>query len=475
MKMAVTFAGMPRMLASALLVGLLAGCASNAVSEQPTDPAVQPVRHIIVFVADGSGYHHMEAASLYQFGWRGGQVYQDFPVRLAAATYPHGGSYDPERAWEDFEYFKEGATDSAAAATAMSTGVKTKSGRVGIGPDGERLTHLAHRAQRRGMAAGVISSGPIVDATPTSFAIHAEDRWDFESIARKMIEESALDMILAGGHPLYDGDGQRFEDPEDHEYFLVGGKELWEKILAGEAGGQRPWRLVETREAFLDLIEAETDDRILGIPRTHRTLQYDRGGNGEAEPFEVPFIEGGATLEEKTRAGLNVLSQQGDGFFVMIEAGAIDWAGHHNNSPRLIEEHVDFDNAVKAAVEWVETNSSWDETLMIVTSDHECGYLLGPDSGPEASPMWQPVRYRGKGEMPGFEWYSDNHTNKLVPFFARGAAAERFREHTIDIDPQRGPYLHLRAIGRLGIELIEHERPATSQLISRPADAARNQ
>ena len=219
------------------------------------------------------------------------------------------------------------------------------------------------------------------------------------------------------------------------------------------------------RDEFLELIDGEVTDRILGIPRVRGGLQYDRDGNGDAEPFEVPFIEGIPTLEQMTRAALNVLSQQGDGFFVMVEGGAIDWAGHHNNSPRLIEEHVDFDNAVQAAVDWVEAHSSWNETLIIVTSDHECGYLLGPGSGPDAEPMFRPVEHRGKGVMPGLEWHSDGHTNKLIPFFARGIGAEQFREHIIDIDPERGPYLHIKAVGRVGFELLgaDWRQPAAQQ------------
>ena len=133
-------------LAGAVSVSLLLGACAVTPDRQAAAPGQPQVRHIILFVADGWGYNHMEAASIYQFGWRGGQVYQDFPIRLAAATYPYGGEYDPERAWTDYEYLKEGATDSAAGGTAMSTGHLTENRRVGIGPDGRRLKHLAHVA-----------------------------------------------------------------------------------------------------------------------------------------------------------------------------------------------------------------------------------------------------------------------------------------------------------------------------------------
>ncbi|MCC5830970.1 MAG: alkaline phosphatase [Phycisphaeraceae bacterium] len=458
-------------LPAALLLLMLGGCVQGPRSVG--EGASSGDLNIIIFMADGWGFHQMEAASLYQHGWRRGQIYHQFPVRMAAATYPHGSGYDPAKAWERFEYFMTGHTDSAAAATAMSTGHKTLNRRVGIDPDGEHLTHLMHRAQKRGMAAGVVSSVPIVDATPTGFAIHLEDRWNHERLAQLMIRKSGLDMILAGGHPYYDGSGRRYESPEDHQYFLVGGKEDWERIVAGRAGtegGRPPWRLVETLDEFRSLQTGRVEDRILGIPRTHRTLQYDRDGNGDAQPFEVPFIEGIPTLVDLTLAGLNILNRQGNGFVIMIEGGAIDWAGHHNNSPRLIEEHVDFDKAIVAAVDWVERNSSWDNTLMIVVSDHECGYLLGPGSGPDADPMWRPVAYRGKGVMPAFEWHSKNHTNQLVPFFAKGIGAKRFGEFVEGIDPEYGPYIHLAAIGRLTAELVEG-RPLTTH---RPATGHKN-
>jgi len=74
---------------------------------------------------------------------------------------------------------------------------------------------------------------------------------------------------------------------------------------------------------------------------------------------------------------LNVLNQDPDGFFLMIEGGAVDWMGHANDMPRYIEDQVAFNLAVASVIDWVEENSSWDETLLIVTSDHECGGIWG--------------------------------------------------------------------------------------------------
>ncbi|MBW2479881.1 MAG: alkaline phosphatase, partial [Deltaproteobacteria bacterium] len=82
-------------------------------------------KNVIIMISDGCGYNQVDAASTYQNGRTGTQAYEHFPTRLAMSTYTYKGSYDPSAAWEDFDYVKRGATDSAAAATAMSTGKKT--------------------------------------------------------------------------------------------------------------------------------------------------------------------------------------------------------------------------------------------------------------------------------------------------------------------------------------------------------------
>ncbi len=94
---------------------------------------------------------------------------------------------------------------------------------------------------------------------------------------------------------------------------------------------------------------------------------------------------------------LNVLDDNPKGFFLMVEGGAIDWAGHSNLSGRLIEEEGDFLDAVSAVIEWVDTQSSWNDTLLIVTGDHETGYLTGAGSGPGeagARPKWDALEGR---------------------------------------------------------------------------------
>src|SRR3989339_856574 len=94
-------------------------------------------KNVIIMISDGCGYNHVDAASIYQYGKTGAQPYEQFPVKLAMSTYLDGQSYDPEKAWSDFKYVSKSknCTDSAAAATAMSTGVKTFDGAIGLDAD----------------------------------------------------------------------------------------------------------------------------------------------------------------------------------------------------------------------------------------------------------------------------------------------------------------------------------------------------
>jgi hypothetical protein len=119
----------------------------------------------------------------------------------------------------------------------------------------------------------------------------------------------------------------------------------------------------------------------------------------------------------------------------------------------MIEEEIDFSNAVQAVVDWVELNSNWNETLVIVTGDHETGYLTGPDSGP--GPDWKPLVNNGAGKLPGMKWNSGNHTNSLLPLFAKGAGSNVFTKYADNVDPVRGAYIDNIEIAQVVFELMD--------------------
>lgn len=452
------------------LVSALAGSAAGAGTAAEPPSAAAPTlapRNVILFVCDGGGYNQLDAASLYERGATGRQVYASFPVRLAMETRSASGRpYSPSGAWADLERVRERPTDSAASATALSTGVRTANGAIGVAPDGRRLRHVTQRAKARGKACGVVTSVPFAHATPAGFVAHDRSRNHYEAIAREMLLESRLDVIMGCGHPLFDDDGDSLAAPVDFRY--VGGEAVWRGLRAGAVlfdldgdgrsddavedsdgdGARDPWTLIEEADAFRALASGAAPRRILGIPRVARTLQYERSGPRDAAPREVPFQGGVPSLAEMALAALNVLDDDPDGFFVVIEGGAIDWACHDNAAGRMIEEAIEFDRAVEAVVRWIEERSGWDETLVVVTADHETGCLAGPGSGRGGPPVWKPLVGKGRGRVPALEWHSDGHSSHLVPLFAKGAASAALAPFADERDPVRGPYLDIVEVGR---------------------------
>lgn len=475
---------------SALLIGLFIFFVSSSVF-------AEGAKNIIVMISDGCGYNHIDAASIYQYGKTGTQVYERFPVKYAMATFSAGnfdangnwtykGSYDPAQAWTWFEHVKSGYTDSASAATAMSTGVKTYDAGIGVDPAKKPLKHFMQLAEELGKATGVITSVEFSHATPAGFVAHNVSRNDYAGIAKEMILDSKTDVIMGCGNPMFDDNAQ---PTAKNDYKFVGGKETWEGLLAGLAdfdldgdgvadnsvedadGDGKPdkWTLIQDVAEFQALMNGDTPKRVIGVPQVYQTLQYNRGtaaGEGysasdEKIPYETPLNQNVPTLEEMTKSALNVLDNDPDGFTLMVEGGAIDWAAHANSSAREIEEEIDFNKSVEAVIDWVNQNSNWNETLLIVTGDHECGYLTGPNSGPDPDdkndaikPVWNPLVNNGADNLPGMEWHSGNHTNSLIPFFAKGAGASLFTTKVVGVDPVRGSYIDNTEIAKVSFDLL---------------------
>jgi alkaline phosphatase len=428
--------------------------------------------NIILMISDGCGYNCFDLASLYQYGRTGVQAYESFPARFAVSTYSASSTpYDPQKAWASFDFVLSDPTDSAAAATAMATGVKTNDDVVCLSPDGTRLTSIIEVAESFGKKTGTVTSVTFGHATPAAFLVHVEDRYNYEDIARQIMLESPADVVMGCGHPWYDRSGQPVEEPD---FRYVEDRETWEALLRGEAGADAdgdgipdPWTVIQTAEEFRSLIEGPAPERVFGIAPIFRTLQQERKGDNQAGPFDVPPVPTVPSLSEMALGALNVLDDDPDGFFLMIEGGAIDWACEDNQTGRLIEEQISFNQAVDAVVKWIEVHSRWEDTLLIVTSDHETGYITGPGSGLEPpdgdlTKTWKPLVNRGAGKVPEMEWHQDYHTNSLVPLFAKGYGSERFAALANETDPVRGFYLDNTEIGLLMIELIK-ERNATDR------------
>jgi len=415
-------------------------------------------KNIIVMISDGWGFNHLEAVSYYEYGKDAREIYNRFPFQLAMSTWeverpvdncPPG--YDPTLAWSNFDYVKYPcATDSASAATAMATGVKTYNGYIGVDVDGKRVPNGLELAEQKGKATGVVTSVEWSHATPAGFVAHNISRSNYAAIAQEMVNLSAAEVIMGAGHPWYDADGKLKATPNTYRY--VGDKVTWDALVAGTAGGDAdgdgikdPWTLIQTRAEFQSMMSGPTPKRVLGTAQVYETLQQGRSGDAFADPYVVPRTETVPTLTEMTLAALNVLDNDPDGLYLMVEGGAVDWASHGNQSGRLIEEAIEFERAVEAVVDWVQKNSNWGETLLIITGDHETGYLWGPGS----NPGWMPLVNNGAGNLPGMQWNSTEHTNSLMVLSAKGDAARKFKGYADQYDPVRGWYLDNTELAKL--------------------------
>lgn len=422
-------------------------------------------KNVILLVSDGCGANQIMATDYFTNGQAGTQIYEDFPARYYMSTYSTGKietdddaryTYDPATIWNSFEELKSRATDSAAAATAIATGTKTYNGAVGVDQNQKDLRNISEDFEELGKSTGVITSVELSHATPASFVTHHSDRRAYLEIANQMIRESATDVIMGTGNPIYNDSGEQRSIVGADDYAFVGGRETWEALGAGSLGndadgdgGSDKWTLIETKEEFEALQTGAVPSRVIGVPQVFSTLQYTRDGDVNAEPFTVAMIETVPSLAVMTRGALNVLDDNQDGFFLLIEGGAIDWAASNNQSGRMIEEEADFNQAAVAVCDWVEANSSWSETLVIVTSDHETGYLTGTPG------VYDEVKNNGQGVMPTMVWNSTDHTNQLVPIFAKGPGVDLFEKYAVGSDPIRGAYLDNTDIHRIIQELLE--------------------
>jgi len=472
------------------------GARDRSPQEQPQsdNSGKKRPKNVIIMISDGIGFNGWLAADYFE-GKAGQQPYQVMrpdgtrPVMLGmahsslnlvdenGALLPSGSEpalavgaveqfYDPRTRWQRFENtfagdFSDEAgsyttyTDSAAAGTALMTGRKTANGRINMDwSASQRFDTIAEIAMARGRSAGAVSSVMAAHATPAAVIAHNVSRNNYAEIFNEMVG-SDLDVIMGGGHPLYDSSGNSANPAEERDYRYVGGSETLGAMTS--KAGLNGFRFIDAKTDFEALAAGENlPERVIGIARTNSTLQAARTALDESEnPSGMAFNPVVPDLATMSRGALNVLSQDEDGFFVMIEGGAVDWMGHANDMPRYIEEQMDFNRAVEEVIAWVETNSSWDETLLIITSDHECGGIWGEatwtnsaggpvaqERTPEAlaEARFDPakdtfnaflaVQDRGKGNLPGYQFASPNHTNELVPLWAIGNGSELFAQFT---------------------------------------------
>lgn len=396
-------------------------------------------KNVILMISDGCGKEQIRATNLHLHGKPDGmQTYEKFPLAVFMSTYSaQGHGYDGEKAKQDKTYVHLKPTDSASSGTALATGVKTYDRAIGMDVDSIPLVNITQRASQIGKSAGVVSSVQISHATPASMVAHNVFRDNYSQIAQEMFTMTSMDVIMGAGHPEFNDDNQK---DSVQEYKYVGGQKVWNNLKNGKLNNiEGSWSFVESKGAFDSLANSmgSLPQRVVGVAQVRTTLQMRRSGaDAQDYPFADPLNAGVPDLATMSKGALNVLNQNAQGFFLMIEGGAVDWAGHDNLGGRLIEEQIDFNRAVDSVVQWINRNGGWDNNLLIVTADHETGGLeMGKIKGPPS------VRSAMK-------WGSKKHTNQLVPFYAKGNGVESLRALAKLKDPQRGVYLDNALVGK---------------------------
>ena len=249
-------------------------------------------------------------------------------------------------------------TDSAAAGTALATGSKTNVGMISKNPEGETLMTIAEKAKKKGMKVGIVSSVTIDHATPASFYSHANNRSEYYNISNQLLT-SGFDYF-AGGSIRYDHWMKEFgcDLPTAHKKFN------------NQAKGNG--FIYATTRAEFDALK-NGKPAIATLDR----LANDSNSGGGAMPYTIDLTnienkDDKISLADFTAKGIELLDNK-DGFFMMVEGGKIDWACHANDAATVAYEVVAFDKAVAEAIEFAKKHPN--ETLIVVTGDHDCGGL----------------------------------------------------------------------------------------------------
>lgn len=340
----------------------------------PTPEPVGPA--IILFIGDGMGAEQRKAARWYLGGQEGALIMDGLPVQGFAQT----ATYDGE------------VTDSAASGTAIATGVKTVNTLIGLDPFYHSVPTILEQAKQHGWSVGLVTTVQMAHATPATFAAHVQDREYMLEIARQMIV-GEVDVLLGGGEDEFLPGAMKGCYPEPGE--RGDGSNL---VLQAQEKG---YTYVCTADE-LTAVDPASTTRLLGL----------FADEGMLRPFSP-------SLPDMTRKAIEVLSQNPNGFFLMVEGGQIDWAAEDNEADKLVESMVMFDGAVAVGQVYAILNP---QTLMIVTADHESG---GMQAALESSgSSWEDVLHMPDGTPFYVNWTTGNHTGVDVPTSAQGPYSE---------------------------------------------------
>ena len=287
-------------------------------------------KYIFYFIGDGMGPSHVLATELY-LGELQGVIGR--PQKMVFTQFP-------ESAFVTTFSASNGVTDSAASGTALSTGSKTSNGRIGTDADGNNVYSVARVAKNAGLAVGIATTVCINHATPSAFYAHSASRHYYNEIAQWMLEAD---------YDFYAGGDAKCTTEQRNDLYARAEKQGY-------------------------TIARGYDDYKAKAGKAEKMMLYQKGV-AEEVPYAIDRTSEDITLAQITKAGIDFLSKKNDdGFFLMVEGGKIDYASHRDDAATLIHEMLDFNAAIEEAYEFYKNHK--DETLIIVTADHETGGIV---------------------------------------------------------------------------------------------------
>jgi alkaline phosphatase len=263
-------------------------------------------------------------------------------------------------------------TDSGASGTAIATGHKTYNGAISVDMDSIPLKTILEHAEAHDKSTGLVATSTITHATPASFISHQASRRDYEDIAMDFMKTD-VEVIIGGGL--------------DHFNNRMDSLDLTDSLKS------KGYHLVYDMEEMV----THSSGKMAALLYPGSPPKYSEG-----REIMLPL---------STKISIEVLCQDEDGFFLMVEGSQIDWGGHDNDPAYIIDEMLDFDRAVGLALDFAEKDGN---TLVIITADHETGGM-GVNGGDI---------HEGTIEA---AFTTKDHTGVMVPVFAYGPGAELFQ------------------------------------------------
>lgn len=382
-------------------VGLAVAAAMLSVSNgYATEATTGKIKNIIVMIGDGMGPQQVGLLDSYIRYAKNPQLKTSAFQRLA-----ENGVIGIVRT----EPYEGLVVDSAASATQFSSGSMAGSEMIGVDYKGDATTTMLEIAQQQGKAVGLVTDTRITHATPAAFAAHQKHRKYENEIAEDMLAHN-VDILLAGGmrhwipKSVNDKKGELYKQISGMTQgnIRIKSKRKDEKNLL-QMAKQQGYDLSFDRKSLKD----SQADKISGLYSYSAMLDGITYSQTKDDPKRIQ-----PTLKEMTDKAISVLEKDEDGFFLMVEGGQIDWAAHDNDAGTVLHEMIKFSDAIDTVMDWMKGR---DDTLLIVSADHETGgfgFAYSRNNLPEGKPLAGNI-FKGDEFKPQWNFGDLNTLDKL--------------------------------------------------------------